>query len=148
MRDMTQGFLVNPDLTYRRIDFELEHAAQFLGGADNARVAVAFQEDGSTYAALYNSEAKAEGAHANPVASLGRNAAATGNSAFFTDPTTAVCGPVVFIGAEGEDVEEPEILRIKDGIRAARNYRSDYPQEFQLWRNAVYNLRNPELDEE
>lgn len=143
---MTQGFLVNPDLTYRRVDFEIDHAAQFLGSADNARVAVAFQEDGSTYAALYNAEAKAEGAHANPVASLGRNAAATGNAAFFTDPATAVCGPVIFVGAEGEDVGESEIDRIKDGIRAARHYRSDYPQEFLLWRNAVYNLRDCELD--
>ena len=29
---MTVGFLVNPDLTRRKIEFELEHANQFLGG--------------------------------------------------------------------------------------------------------------------
>lgn len=144
---MTKGFLVNPDLTYRRVEFELDQAAQFLGGADDARVAVAFQEDGSTYAALYSSRAKAEGAHANPVASLGRKEAATGDSAFFTDPTAAVCGPVIFIGAEGQHVGEMEIDRIKDGIRAAKFYREDYPQEFLLWRNAVYNLRDRDREE-
>lgn len=142
---MTQGFLVNPDLTHREITFELDDAAQFLGGADDVRVSVAFQEDGSTYAALYSSGAKAEGAAANPVASLGRKAAATGDSAFFTDPTTAVCGPVIFIGAEGEDVGAAEIERIRDGIRAARNYRDDFPEEYVLWRNAVYNLRDRDL---
>lgn len=84
---------------------------------------------------------KDEGAAANPVASLGRNAAATGDGSFFSDPTTAICGPVIFVGAEGEDITLDEIERIKDGIRAARNYRDDYPEEFNLWRNAVYNLR-------
>ena len=65
---MITGFLVNPDLTRRKIEFELEHANQFLGGATEDRVAVAFQEDGSHYAALFNAEAKAEGAEPNPVA--------------------------------------------------------------------------------
>lgn len=143
---MTKGFLVSPDLTHRRVEFELDHVAQFLGGVVDGRVAVAFQEDGSTYAALYNASAKDEGAHANPVASLGRNAAATGNSSFFTDPSAAVCGPVIFIGAEGEDVGEAEIERIKDGIRAARHYRDDYPEEYALWRNAVYNLRDKDAE--
>ncbi|AGG66023.1 hypothetical protein [Corynebacterium callunae] len=138
---MTKGFLANPDLTHRIIEFDLDHAEMFLGGADDAHVAVAFQEDGSQYAALFNSKAKDEGAAANPVASLGRSAAATGNSAFFSDPATAVCGPVIFVGAKGEDVEDAEIERISDGIRAAKNYRDDFPQEFLLWRRAVYNLR-------
>lgn len=142
MKAMTKGFLVNPDLTSRLVEFELEHVAMFLGGADDARVAVAFQEDGSVYVALYNAQAKEEGAAANPVASLGRNAAATGNAAFFSDPAAAVCGPVIFVGAEGQDVDEAEIERINDGIRAAKNYRDDFPEEFQLWRRAVYNLRN------
>lgn len=143
---MTKGFLVNPDLTHRPLEFELESVAQFLGGADDARVSVAFQEDGNTYAALYNSEARALGAHANPVASLGRREAATGDSAFFSDPTTAICGPVIFIGSEGEDVGDAEIERIRNGIRAAKHYRDDYPQEFLLWRNAVYNLRDLHLE--
>ncbi|ALC05070.1 hypothetical protein CDES_03085 [Corynebacterium deserti GIMN1.010] len=138
---MTHGFLVNPDLTNRAIEFELEDVAKFLGGTVNGRVAVAFQEEGDLYAALYSAEAKEEGAAANPVASLGRNSAATGNAAFFSDPSTAVCGPVVFVGAEGDDITQEEIDRIQDGIRAARNYRDDYPEEFQLWQNAVYNLR-------
>ena len=29
---MTVGFLVNPDLTRRKLEFELEDANQFLGG--------------------------------------------------------------------------------------------------------------------
>ena len=65
---MTVGFLVNPDLTRRKLEFELEHANQFLGGTTEDRVSVVFQEDGTTYAALYNPEAKAEGAEPNPVA--------------------------------------------------------------------------------
>lgn len=55
---MTYGFLVNTDLTHRAIDFDLENAAKFLGGADDGRVAVAFQEDGTLYAALYSASAK------------------------------------------------------------------------------------------
>ena len=48
---------------------------------------------------------------------------------------------MIFVGAKGEDVEDAEIERISDGIRAAKNYRDDFPQEFLLWRRAVYNLR-------
>ena len=33
---MTVGFLVNPDLTRRKLEFELEHANQFLGGTTEA----------------------------------------------------------------------------------------------------------------
>lgn len=50
---MTVGFLVNPDLTRRKLEFELEDANQFLGGTTEDRVSVVFQEDGTTYAALY-----------------------------------------------------------------------------------------------
>ena len=49
---MTVGFLVNPDLTRRKLEFELEHANQFLGGTTEDRVSVVFQEDGTTYAAV------------------------------------------------------------------------------------------------
>ena len=94
---MTTGFLVNPDLTRRTIEFELEHANQFLGGTTEDRVSVAFQEDGRTYAALFNPNAKAEGADPNPVASLARNAADTGNSAFLQDPIRSICGQVIFV---------------------------------------------------
>ena len=130
---MIKGFLVNPDLTHRIVEFELEAAATFLGGVSSDRVSVAFQEDGVDYAALYNPTAKTEGAEPNPVASLGRNEAATGNSAFFTDPTTAICGTVVFVDAEGED------------MRAVRHYRDDYPEEYALWRAAVRNLGRLEI---
>ena len=97
---MITGFLVRPDLTHNIVEFELDSAAQFLGGLGQDRVAVAFQEDGTDYAALFNPEAKANGAEPNPVASLGRNAAATGDAAFFSDPTAAICGTVIFVGAE------------------------------------------------
>lgn len=134
---MTTGFLVNPDQTHRVIEFELEHAKQFLGGIDSGRVSVAFQEDGTTYAALYSSEARVEGADPNPVASLGRAEAETGDSAFFTDPIKAICGPVVFVGAEGEDIGPGEIQRIKKGIEAVQNYITDAPEEYALWRAAA-----------
>ncbi|WP_053413206.1 hypothetical protein [Corynebacterium lactis] len=142
---MTKGFLVNPDLTHRVIEFELDSAAAFLGGVSTDRVSVAFQEDGSQYAALFNANAKAEGAEPNPVASLGRNEAATGNSAFFSDPTTAICGPVLFVDAQGEDITDAEIDKVKHGMRAVRHYRDDYPEEFALWRGAVMNLGRLEI---
>lgn len=142
---MIKGFLVNPDLTHRTIEFELDAAATFLGGVSSDRVSVAFQEDGTDYAALFNPKAKEEGAEPNPVASLGRNEAATGNSAFFSDPTTAICGSVIFVDAEGNDIRDDEIERVKHGMRAVRHYRDDYPQEFELWRSAVRNLGHLEI---
>ncbi len=138
---MITGYLVHPDLSRRTIEFELEDAAQYLGGAVEGRVSVAFQEDGSTYAALYNAEAHAEGAEPNPVASLARNAASTGNSAFLQDPMRAICGPVIFVDAEGEDDADIEaiIAAVDNGVRAVENYREDQPEEYQLWRAAVLN---------
>lgn len=137
---MTIGYLVNPDLTSRKIEFEVDHAAQFLGRLDSDRVSVAFQEDGTTLAALFSPDAREAGAEPNPVASMAKNEAATGNSAFYTDPTSAICGPVIFVGADGADVTDADIERVEDGIRAARNYREDEPEDFQLWRGAVINL--------
>ena len=59
---MTTGFLVNPDLSRRTIEFELEHANQFLGGTTEDRVSVAFQDDGQTYACLlYTSPSPRDG---------------------------------------------------------------------------------------
>ena len=137
---MTSGFLGNPDLTRRKIEFELEHANQFLGGATEDRVSVVFQDDGSTYAALFNPQAKAEGAEPNPVASLARNAADTGNSAFLQDPIRAISGPVIFVEADGEsDNFDAVIDAVENGIRAVRNYREDFPEEYNLWRAAVIN---------
>ena len=137
---MTTGFLVNPDLTRRKIEFELEHANQFLGGATEERVSVVFQDDGSTYAALFNPQAKTEGAEPNPVASLARNAADTGNSAFLQDPIRAISGPVIFVAADGEsDNFDAVINAVEHGIRAVRNYREDFPEEYNLWRAAVIN---------
>lgn len=137
---MTVGFLVNPDLTRRKIEFELEHANQFLGGTTEDRVSVVFQDDGTTYAALYNPEAKQEGAEPNPVSSLARNAADTGNSAFLQDPIRVISGPVIFVDAEGEEDSIDEVIAsVEHGIRAVKNYREDFPDEYTLWRAAVIN---------
>nr|WP_306428871.1 hypothetical protein [Corynebacterium sp. 76QC2CO] len=133
------GLLVNPDLTHRVIEFDLEHANQFLGGTVEDRVAVAFQEDGSTYAALFNPGAKAEGAAPNPVASLARNTAATQNPAFLQDPMNAICGSVIFVESEGNEVSEGIVQAVKDSIRAVENYLEDFPEEYALWRAAVRN---------
>ena len=141
---MTVGFLVNPDLTRRKLEFELEHANQFLGGTTEDRVSVVFQEDGTTYAALYNPEAKAEGAEPNPVASLARNAAATGNAAFLQDPIRSICGPVIFVDAEGEDTTIDTVIEsVEQGIRAVKNYREDNPEEYTLWRATRLPLETP-----
>lgn len=137
---MPTGFLVSPDLSHRPVNFELEHANEFLGGVTDDRVSVAFQEDGTTFAALHSPEAKVRGVEPNPVASLGRNEAATGNSAFLADPTTAISGPVVFIGTEGRDIGLDDIERIRDGIRAVGTYREDNGDEYRYWWAAVLNL--------
>ncbi|QGU06492.1 hypothetical protein COCCU_02690 [Corynebacterium occultum] len=137
---MTTGFLVSPDLTSRIIEFELDQAAQFLGGVIDDRVSVAFSENNKTYVALFNAEAKVNAAEPNPVASLGRNEADTGNSAFISDPTRAISGPVIFVGSEGEDIALDEVNEIKDGIRAARNYIKDNEEDYRYWRAAVLNL--------
>ena len=136
---MAVGYLVNPDLTARTINFELEQAQQFLGGAAEDRVSVAFQEDGSIYAALFNPAAAAEAAEPNPVASLARNTADTGNPAFLQDPFRAISGSVIFIGAEGGDISSEAIAAIDNSIRAVRAYREDNPEEYTLWRAAVLN---------
>ncbi|MGP6173902.1 hypothetical protein [Corynebacterium sp. A21] len=142
---MTTGFLVSPDLSHRIIEFELEHAAQFLGGVVDDRVSVAFSEESTTYVALFNAEAKAMAAEPNPVASLGRNEADTGNSAFISDPTRAISGPVIFVGAEGQDISIDEINAVKDGIRATRNYIKDYEEDYRYWRAAVLNMGTRDL---
>lgn len=141
---MTSGYLVNPDLSRRIIEFEIEQANQFLGGTEEGRVSVAFQKDGSTYAALYNPNAHADGAEPNPVASLARNTADTGNPRFLQDPIRAICGPVIFVdAAANEDHDIQTVVDVvEDGIRAVKNYREDHAQEFSLWRAAVLNAKN------
>lgn len=143
---MTTGFLVSPDLSHRVIEFEIDQAAQFLGGVVDDRVSVAFSEEDKTYVALFNSEARQNAAEPNPVASLGRNEADTGNPAFISDPTRAISGPVIFVGMEGEDISIDEINAVKNGIRATRNYMKDYEEDYRYWRAAVLNLGSPKDD--
>ncbi|MBV7282003.1 MULTISPECIES: hypothetical protein [unclassified Corynebacterium] len=136
---MPRGLLVHPDSSSQLITFELEDAAAYLG-ADGQRVSVTFRDDGTTVAALYAAAAASEGAEPNPVASMGRQEATTGNSAFLTDPTNAVCGPVLFVGADGSDISDDDIEQVRSGIRAVDNYRQDEPEDYALWRAAVLNL--------
>lgn len=140
---MTNGFLVNPDYTYEAVSFEQGNFDELLGGSDVERIRVSFTEEGPTLLAIVNQAAKGNGGQPNPIASLGKNQEATGNSAFFTDPTAAIYGPVIVVGAgseEGTDITEEEIESVKDGIRAAENYREDQSEEYTLWYNAASNL--------
>lgn len=138
------GLLVNPDLTFRRIVFDLDDANQFLGPVVSEGVKVAFEHDGPTYDAFYSPQAKEKGAEPNPVASMARNTAATNNPSFLQDPVTAISGPVIFTGRAGKGIDEEVVEGIKNTIRAVRNYRSDNEEEYQLWRNAVLNLGTPQ----
>ncbi len=137
---MITGFLVSPDLAHRAVTFELEHANQLLGGVTGGRLSVSFQDDGTTFAALYDPRAHERGEEPNPVASLGFGAASTGNPAFLSDPVRAISGPVIFTGAEGQSITTEEINRVRDGIRAVRAYREDHGEDYRLWRAAVLNL--------
>lgn len=139
------GLLVNPDLTFHRIVFDLDDANQFLGPVVNEGVRVGFEQDGPVYEALYSPEAKERSAEPNPVASMARNTAATANPSFLQDPSTAISGPVIFVGRGGKSIDDDVVEEIKNTIRAVRNYREDNEEEYQLWRNAVLNLGNPQV---
>ncbi|MBN9644052.1 hypothetical protein ACFSSC_01985 [Corynebacterium mendelii] len=139
---MTKALLVEPDLSARDIDVDPTNMAPLFGDA-NARVSVAFDGDGTGIAAVYGTDARQQGGQPNPVASMAKNRAATGNAAFFTDPTNAICGPVVFIGADGHDLSDSEAGEVADGIRAVANYIDDQPEEYRLWHEAVMNLDAP-----
>ncbi|WKD60436.1 hypothetical protein CCICO_01920 [Corynebacterium ciconiae DSM 44920] len=142
---MPRGLLVHPDTSSQLITVELDEAASYLN-ADGQRLSVSFRDDGTTVAALYAAEAAASGAEPNPVASMGRQEAATGNSAFLSDPTAAICGPVIFVGADGTDITDADIEQVRAGIRAVHNYREDEPEDYALWRGAVLNLARGAAD--
>lgn len=138
---MTRGYLVQPDLTAKAIEFDIDNAAEYIGGTAEDRVAVAFQQrENATLAALHMTHEQGDGVEPNAVASMAKSEAATGNSAFFTDPTTAVIGPVIFVGPEGEDISFAQIALVDDGIRAVKNYMEDEPEDYALWRAAALNL--------
>lgn len=139
------GLLVNPDLTFHRIVFDLDDANQFLGPVVQEGVKVAFEREGSVYEAFYSPEAKERSAEPNPVASMARNTAATDNPSFLQDPSTAISGPVIFTGRGGKSIDDDVVEEIKNTIRAVRNYREDNEEEYQLWRNAVLNLGSPQV---
>ena len=139
------GLLVNPDLTFHRIIFDIDSANQFLGPVVQESVKVAFEQDGPTYDAYFSPEAKEKSADPNPVASMARNTAATDNPAFLQDPSTAISGPVIFTGRDGKSIDDEVVEGIKNTIRAVRNYRQDNEEEYQLWRNAVLNLGTPQV---
>lgn len=139
------GLLVNPDLTFHRIVFDLDDANQFLGPVVNEGVKVAFEHDGPVYDAYFSPSAKEKRADPNPVASMARNTAATDNPAFLQDPSTAISGPVIITGRDGKSIDDEVVEEIKNTIRAVRNYREDNEEEYQLWRNAVLNLGTPQV---
>ncbi len=139
------GLLVNPDLTFHRIVFDLDDANQFLGPVVNEGVKVAFEHDGPVYDAYFSPEAKEKRADPNPVASMARNTAATDNPAFLQDPSTAISGPVIITGRDGKSIDDEVVEEIKNTIRAVRTYREDNEEEYQLWRNAVLNLGTPQV---
>ena len=133
------GFLVNPDLSYKRIVFDEDSARELLGGVTDDVVDVAFDQEGNRFHAIFRPDALEQGEEPNPVASLARNTAETDNPEFLTDPTRAISGPVIFASREGRSVDERTIDAVIQAIRAVENYRTDNAEEFELWRNAVKN---------
>ena len=134
------GFLVNPDLTYRRIIFDIDHASQFLGPVVLEGVRVAFSQNDTQYEAIYSPQARENRAAPNPVASMAANLAATDNANFLQDPTSAISGPVIFVGRDGHSIDDDIVDQIKQAIRAVRHYKGDNPEEYNLWHNAVLNM--------
>ncbi|MDK8511259.1 hypothetical protein QP948_07590 [Corynebacterium bovis] len=165
---MARSLLVTPDLTAEEVDVDLSQATDLLGAPADGRLSVAFVEDGRSVACVYassHSDPAAAGADGtagttgsaagdgdaaspdvasepNPLASMGRNEQDTGNSAFLSDPTRAICGTVLFTGADGGDLTDEDVETVRRGIRAVENYREDQPEEYRLWRDAVLNLRS------
>ncbi|HIW96795.1 MAG TPA: hypothetical protein H9867_10025 [Candidatus Corynebacterium gallistercoris] len=138
---MPRSMLVNPDLTTEEMNIEISEAPRVLGGGADDKLHVAFVESGLTVAALFSSDAKrAEKPEPNPLASMGRKEAETGDSRFLSDPTRAILGPVLFVGEEGQDLSDEEVESIHNGLRAVEHYKEDFPEEFELWRDAVINL--------
>ena len=134
------GLLVNPDLTYHRIVFDLDDANQFLGPVVRESVEVAFVQQDNEFEAYYSPQARENRAAPNPLASMARNQAATDNPNFLTDPSTAISGPVIFMGRHGKSIDDDIVEQIKQAIRAVRNYKVDNAEEYELWYNAVLNM--------
>ncbi|WP_080793532.1 hypothetical protein [Corynebacterium pacaense] len=136
---MTTGFIVDTDFTALTIEFDDSTLPRYLGGFLFDQVEVSFSEIGPVFSALFDVTAKMDGAEPNPVASLGAGNRATGNSDFFTDPTAAICGRVIFLGRDGGDIGPAQIREVERGIRTVRTYQQDSPGEFEFWRNAAIN---------
>lgn len=134
------GFMVNPDLTYRRVVFDIDHANQFLGPVVSEAVNVAFIPHETQFEALYSPEARDIRARPNPVASMAKHTAATDTPDFLQDPARAISGPVIFLGRDGHSIDDEIVGEIKQAIRAVRTYAEDNEAEFRLWENAVLNM--------
>lgn len=140
---MTNGILVNPDLSSRPVSFDDTQLSELLGASTTEQVTVSFSEDSDGLVAIVNAAPNAGLEEPNAFASLGKNHANTGNSAFFADPTAAVTGPVIVVSGSSDavsDITEAGREQVEEGLRATANYRQDYPEEFQLWHNAAKNL--------
>lgn len=138
------GFLVNPDLTYHRIVFDIDDANQFLGPVVQETVKVSFVQQDNQYEAIYSPQARENRALPNPVASMAQATAATDNPNFLQDPAAAISGPVIFTARGGHSIDDEIVGEIKQAIRAVRNYREDNEEEFTLWENAVFNMGTPQ----
>lgn len=134
---MLTGLLVAPDQSHRQVKFDMDQAQEFLGGAVVDKVDTTFPDAATEFTAIYNPNAGKDGADPNPVASLARSVGETDNAAFFLDPARAICGPVIFIDAEGDPLTEGDLTQLKSAIEAARVYREDHPQEYALWHSAA-----------
>lgn len=140
---MTNAILVAPDLSHRPVSFADTDLPELLGGNSHDLIPVSFGEEGEPLVAIMNSAPTAGLEQPNPFASLGKNFANTGNAAFFADPASAVTGPVLVVSGTPADITDITAAgrgQVEEGIRAAANYREDYPQEFQLWNNAAMNM--------
>lgn len=138
---MITGVLIAPNLERRVVFCAADAAVELLGGTFQAEFPGVFDDTGLVLPVLHNPNAHAEQAQPNPLASLARRAAATGDSAFFADPIRAVSGPIIVLAGPVADIERVEAA-VEDGVRAVEAALADHPEEFQLWQAAALNRRN------
>ncbi|WPF66543.1 MULTISPECIES: hypothetical protein [unclassified Corynebacterium] len=123
---MTQGILITPHFTLRDVTVDTHQlrpseAIPVAFGDSLDYLGYPVEDDGTP----------------NPAASLARNQKATGNPAFFADPTSAVRGDVVCVRADGADLTGEDRAAAEETVRAAKVYCEDYPEEYALWHSAA-----------
>ncbi|WP_018023359.1 hypothetical protein [Corynebacterium ulceribovis] len=143
---MTTGYLVRPDFSTEIVEFNTDAEAAALIGAEVEeieRAHVVFSRPNLDPMVMIFSRAfRDEEVEPNPVSTLGREERKLGDSSFLTNPTAAKYGPVIFLGVNGQSIDEDDKQDIESGIQAAKNYLDDNPVDAELWRNAARNLPN------